>query len=724
MKNLKDITLEMSLKPFKKTDIDTIDKVLRKVFLQWKPLAENAAGISIMLWTGDGSELLDYRGNTDDSFEWAYWIGCANPDFVNHPSEYCADGLLSFEKRYKYTENPPVMTYSVLETIVSRIKIIGKEIFPDKNIQVGTTIDPGPEFTLSDFKYNRHNEICTGGDLGKNSFICAYTKLKGDSVSYAGFPGGIPDGTPFGTFFGRQANVFMRDMGFDFIWMSNGLGFGRDPWSITGAIFDGQTFNTAALAETHKDVLTFWKLFRAECPSYPIRVRGSNNSLAIDYAKDGVPLKSIYDSVNDFVPPPNSPWAALTHDYGFELMGYMSRIAYVPNSDYMFRFYIHDPWWANTPWTDRYFHQPHDIYLPLAVSRIDENGAVKAPDYLSFLTIDNSYGELPDLCAYEIIPHMLKAFEEAPDDTAPFVWVYPTDECSCENNTEYITAMYYGDHFIKFALNTGLPLSAVTTADNFIKHDKTMYSASVIVSPIPLGGSDYEKEITALCKKGQKVIFYGNPSICSKRFADFIETESADNCILIPINQSISDIKEQAAAPLFDALSKLGYYIGFEKSDGIMPPTMTVHRSNNGYFLSAYSPSVTVKTKLKTPLGAPILNNCDTRLENGCSTYHFAKAERKEIRVFAEQTDGVILCRDDPPISMNNRRYIEVVGLKNATVRFFAEEYCKNNITAVTNFTSTYESGVDVKPKYRKIGNILFCEFENITGNLLIAMPR
>lgn len=160
MKNLKDITLEMSLKPFKKTDIDTINRVLRKVFLQWKPLAENSAGVSIMLWTGDGSELLDYRGNTDDSFEWAYWIGCANPDFVNHPTEYCADGLLSFEKRYKYTENPPVMTYSVLETIVSRIKIIGKEIFPDKNIQVGTTIDPGPEFTLSDFKYNRHNEIC------------------------------------------------------------------------------------------------------------------------------------------------------------------------------------------------------------------------------------------------------------------------------------------------------------------------------------------------------------------------------------------------------------------------------------------------------------------------------------------------------------------------------------------------------------------------------------
>lgn len=129
---------------------------------------------------------------------------------------------------------------------------------------------------------------------------------------------------------------------------------------------------------------------------------------------------------------------------------------------------------------------------------------------------------------------------------------------------------------------------------------------------------------------------------------------------MIPINQSLSDIKEQAGTSVHNALSKLGYYIGFEMSDGIMPPTITVHRHNNGHYLSSYSPSVTVKTKLKTPLGAPIFNNCDTKLENGCSTYHFAKAERKEIRVFAEQTDGIIICRDDPPISMNNRRYLRL----------------------------------------------------------------
>ena len=79
--------------------------------------------------------------------------------------------------------------------------------------------------------------------MGEKSFVCCYTKLHADSVHYAGFPDGIPEGMPFGTFFGRQCQHFLTDMGFDYLWLSNGFGFGMETWSTTGAVFDGKDFD-------------------------------------------------------------------------------------------------------------------------------------------------------------------------------------------------------------------------------------------------------------------------------------------------------------------------------------------------------------------------------------------------------------------------------------------------------------------------------------------------
>ena len=79
------------------------------------------------------------------------------------------------------------MTYGILKNIISIIKKIGREFFPDKIIRVGETFDPGPEFAVSDFKYNRHNEICFGGSMGKGSMVCAYALLNKDAFPYAPF---------------------------------------------------------------------------------------------------------------------------------------------------------------------------------------------------------------------------------------------------------------------------------------------------------------------------------------------------------------------------------------------------------------------------------------------------------------------------------------------------------------------------------------------------------
>ena len=132
---MKSITLEMSLKPFKKTDDNYIKEVLNKLFDQWKPLIKTVPQIQILLWTADGSELFDYDGNPDTSFEWAYLIGGANPK-KGDPPFWSPDGDGLHYTNFKYIKNPPVMTYGILKNIVNQIKAVGKEILGDKIIKV------------------------------------------------------------------------------------------------------------------------------------------------------------------------------------------------------------------------------------------------------------------------------------------------------------------------------------------------------------------------------------------------------------------------------------------------------------------------------------------------------------------------------------------------------------------------------------------------------------
>ena len=158
-----------------------------------------------MLWVGDGSEILDYAGNLDDVFEWARFVGTANLPYLEdgEPLE------TSLHKRKQdYIKNAPVMTYGTLKTIISCLKEEGKKAFPAAVIRVGETFDIGPEFAISDFKYNRHTEICSGSRLDKHGFVDATATLHADNRYYSAYPEGIPEGTPFGTFLGKQSEIF------------------------------------------------------------------------------------------------------------------------------------------------------------------------------------------------------------------------------------------------------------------------------------------------------------------------------------------------------------------------------------------------------------------------------------------------------------------------------------------------------------------------------------
>lgn len=518
----KSITLEMSLKPFKSTDEKYMRSVIEKLFEQWSILVSHADEISVMLWTADGSEILDWHGDFDEEFEWCSYVGGANNlELTEESKKHDPEGTGLHSRSYPYMDNPPVFTYKTLKKIVSLIKQIGHEVFPDKKIRVGETFDPGPEFARSSFKYERHNEICRGASMGAKSMVCCYATLHADNVKYAGFPDGIPEGLEFGTFFGRQSQLFLDAMGFDYLWLSNGFGFGMETWSTTGAVFDGKDFDVSRFDEIKEKIIGFWKLFRKECPNYRIETRGTNLSVGIDLATDGVPLKDIYEGGFNLLPPPNSPWAALDANFGLEISGYLSRICNLPGDEYLFRYYVHDPWWSNTPWTDRYDSLPHDIYLPMMVCRLDENGETKLPTHLNILSVDNSFGEMPGFCAHEPSVYINKALRYAPDEPSPVVWVYPFEEYHSMRDKKSIKEMFFGDWFICGAMNHSLPIGSVVSTNNFVKAmkgKKDAYKASVLISIVPVAGSEYEREILDFVKRGGKVIFYGSVDRASKEF--------------------------------------------------------------------------------------------------------------------------------------------------------------------------------------------------------------
>lgn len=699
------VTLEMSLKPFKKTDEQYIRRVSRTVFEQWRPLIKNRKEISIMLWVADGSEILDYDGDMNKAFEWACYLGTANNELLGE-DEDPATSL--HHKKQMYIKNPPIMTYAILKNIVRILRETGNDLYPNAKIRIGETFDIGPEFAVSDFKYKRHTEICTGSDIANGlRFIDSTALLNEDHRAYAAYPNGIPQDTPLAVFLGRQIQVFFKDMGFDYLWLSNGLGFSADPWATTGKIYDGNRFYLERLKDVRRKVFLFWEMFRQVCPDIPIETRGTNNSVGIDYASDGVPLYGLYKSDFNFLPPPNSPWAAINGDYGLEIMGHMSRICDLPNKDFLFRYYLHDPWWANSPWYDRYDGCASDIYLPMSVSRIDESGKIQSASRFNILSIDNSFGDMPEACVNEPIPHFLKAEKDMPEETFFLVWLYPMKEYSEAQDEELLREMRESDLFIAKEINNGLPLNCVVSMDNFKKTNLSLYKEKIILSPI-IRDKETLSKLQDFANEGGKIIFYGTSEYAKEN------SVSGENVIFVDIEKDGEIVKE--------GLEKFGYSIYFQtKEENCKLPVLGMVRANNGIFLSVYNPSTTSDTFLRFPLGAPILLGGETEIENGYAKYRFSRAEHRECRIFIKQDSGVISAHETTPGAPKYRRRFYVKGLKNATVYYFPESYCMETGT----ITKTDWGTPELMEGWEKIKNPVFgtgYKAENQNGCLYFLM--
>jgi hypothetical protein len=802
------ITLEMSLKPFKVNDKAYIREVADEVFTQWAALLRHTDTISVMLWTSDGSEILDYKGQLSQPLEWARYMG--NPNTEHAVGSGPAD-LSLHERALLYLDNPPKYSYGDLKSIIQALKEAGRRI-TGKPILVGATFDPGPEFAKSEFKYKKHPEILGGNAMGHKTFVSCYSVLNADKEPYAGFPKGIPDSTAFGTFFGRQSQHFLTDLGFDYIWFSNGFGFGAEGWSATGAIFTGKSFEQEKLDSATTKIIDFWQLFRKECPKFQIQTRGTNLSVGSDLARDAVDLKNIYKGNFNMLPPPNSPWAALDGDFGLEMAGYMSRMAELPDNRFPFRYYTHDPWWVNSPWLDRYGREPHDIYLPLSVSRIDKEGNIGIPTHLSFPTIDDSYGNMPVQVPNEVTPHILKARADSPTAPGPLVWVYPFDEYHewAHQFKDRLPEIYYGDWFIRQAINNGLPLNTVISTTSFqsvITKKADLFKESVLVTIAPEAGSTLGKALIQFVENGGKLIVFGPVDHSGEAFTDFLNLKNdfplegelkissdympdmletaypkvlnhrpllsaggirtrlkniKDNNTKILVQAEQSGVKRDIAwvrskpewhggkvvylrgtnscsfdggltpdnpskwftVPLLSryVLHEFGIDCSVDKHDpSVKNPVLTISRSDNAFIFSGYNPSNTVKLRFKMLQGAPLLLGLETKLEKGNSTYIMPTAWNRECRIFVEQNDGIVSCKELHSGQIGITKRFQINGLKNATVRIYPKDgITAQSFHAYVNSDYPWRIGqVPFKLGDEKLGKHFVVE--KVTGSLVLS---
>ncbi len=758
------VTLEMSPKPFRRMDDASVRAVCRHIFRQWDALLRRADSVAVMLWTADGSEILEYRGRMADEIEWARYIGIGSPPKNPPGDDPTGKGLHSHPSLYM--PNPPRMTYGDLRRIIGIIKEVGREV-SGKPVTVGATFDPGPEFANSKFKYVKHPEIAAGKEMGAGTWVACTARLNADKEAYAGFPGGIPQSTSLGTFLGRQSEHFLRDLGFDYLWLSNGFGFSVSAWSVKGPLFDGKTFDASGAVAIREQILGFWRDFRRECPRFPIETRGTNLLPGPDLATAATPLRELYRGGFQLVAPPNSPWAAIDGDFGLELAGYLARISELPPGDlFPFRYYTHDPWWLNSPWFDRYGRQPHDIYLPLATARLNAEGSVTRPGYLEFLSIDDSYGRTPDQCPNEVTPHILTAMEHFSDEPGLVSWLYPFDEYHdlVFGQAADPARPFFGDWFVRSAINEGFPLNTVVSTRNYptsLRAKPGLYRQTVLLTPVPEAGSAIEQTLFDEWQAGQDLLFYGPVAHASARMRQAIGIEMAsgiegvmdwkstlpgdvyrqgreagklhhraltsagpvdtvasakgnpaETCVSVSqagqrrayatfhagaggagklgwirgtLSSSITnqrlpvpdDPAQLYAAPalLRGLLARFGIGLRFERSSpGTRSPLVLGARSNNGYYLSGYSPSAATSVHLAFPWGAPLLSGCDALLANSAAQYTLPRAWHHELRCFVlQEAGGEVSCSEGVSGHIGIRRRLVLRGLRKATVHFLPE---------------------------------------------------
>ncbi len=509
------LTLETSFKPFFENTPEGIEATCAKLLSNWRRLIDQSDLIKILLWVGEGNEVYEWRGDYADELIWGNQIGFCN--YGEERDMYDPDNRhyrINQAEPYRNEADMPILTFQHLKDIIACFKRLGQSLY-GKEVQIGATIDPGPEFAPSRFKVHLHPEVLTPDQRVKcpamMHFMTHQATLNADDKPYAAFPNGIPEGCSFGTFLGKQFSKCVEDLGYDYIWFSNGFAYSHFPWGYRGEVFNGDAFCGGIAKRELTALQMFWNDYRSACPAAPIEVRGTNFTVGMDIATDGCSHDIINQIGKVVAPPCNPPWGSRA--LGLEMGSYLSRIAKPVTDDILFRFYLNDPWFECNAWYDYYNKQPFDIFVPMSVSRVNHDGSITRPNNLAFLTVDTHLGELITEEADDVIPHMQTAFSLPADQSGPIIWVYPHDEYheDLHNDAQQLGAAFFNDWYMCKAIDAGAPVNSVMSSDVFVKlQEQGDLPDALFVMPVPERHWPLSAALLEFLKTSARCLLYGN----------------------------------------------------------------------------------------------------------------------------------------------------------------------------------------------------------------------
>lgn len=130
-------------------------------------------------------------------------------------------------------------------------------------------------------------------------------------------------------------------------------------------------------------------------------------------------------------------------------------------------------------------------------------------------------GIFPIKSRLEVTPHLVEAFDQAPDAPGPLVWIYPFDEYHQWIRPEVGKAreVLFGDLLVRDAVNAGLPLNTVCSTGNFTANPDAV-AGRILVSPVPDAGSAWETRLIEHVERGGQLFLYGSLSEANQRFLD------------------------------------------------------------------------------------------------------------------------------------------------------------------------------------------------------------
>ena len=185
------------------------------------------------------------------------------------------------------------------------------------------------------------------------------------------------------------------------------------------------------------------------------------------------------------------------------------------------------------PWYDYYNREPFDIYCPMSASRFTATGEVETPTEFNVMTANTGYGEMPPTQAMEVTPHIRRAFDKAPDEAGPLVWVYPFSEYQDELHKAdgHVQSSFFGDWFITRAIAGGLPLNTVISTDNFsecIRQKPETFQGRILIVPAPNGDWKCVAPVLDFVKRGGQAIFYGSLARAPKPLLDALNIKNEE----------------------------------------------------------------------------------------------------------------------------------------------------------------------------------------------------